>query len=221
MESQNNRIGIPQNTERKKGLLIPVLAVILIVGGTQAATQTFAHLLNYQPQLGANFNHFYPTWAIFSWLVQWPSQFEQTFMTAGGVGALFIGIGFVIIFLIQRVQNNSTKASEKLYGSARWAEQKDIEAAGLLPVKKLLPLKSRTLRDDYVYVGAWQDKKGKTHYLKHSGAEHVLCYAPTRSGKGVGLIVPHITGLGTKRSHYRLKRRAVVINCRLAKKLCW
>jgi hypothetical protein len=30
----------------------------------------------------------------------------------------------------------------------------------------------------------------KFHYLRHAGPEHVLCYAPTRSGKGVGLIVP-------------------------------
>ena len=28
------------------------------------------------------------------------------------------------------------------------------------------------------------------HYLRHDGPEHVLCFAPTRSGKGVGLVVP-------------------------------
>ena len=27
-------------------------------------------------------------------------------------------------------------------------------------------------------------------YLRHDGPEHVLCFAPTRSGKGVGLVVP-------------------------------
>ena len=27
-------------------------------------------------------------------------------------------------------------------------------------------------------------------YLRHNGPEHVLCFAPTRSGKGVGLVVP-------------------------------
>ena len=39
-------------------------------------------------------------------------------------------------------------------------------------------------------MGAWLDKKGVTRYLRHNGAEHVLCYAPTRSGKGVGLVIP-------------------------------
>src|SRR5271157_6578584 len=33
-------------------------------------------------------------------------------------------------------------------------------------------------------------QNGKIHYLRHAGQEHVLCYAPTRSGKGVGLILP-------------------------------
>ena len=27
-------------------------------------------------------------------------------------------------------------------------------------------------------------------YLRHDGPEHVLCFAPTRSGKGVGLVIP-------------------------------
>ncbi|TGU67234.1 conjugal transfer protein TraG, partial [Mesorhizobium sp. M1C.F.Ca.ET.144.01.1.1] len=30
------------------------------------------------------------------------------------------------------------------------------------------------------------------HYLRHDGPEHVLCFAPTRSGKGVGLVVPSL-----------------------------
>jgi type IV secretion system protein VirD4 len=58
-----------------------------------------------------------------------------------------------------------------------WADLQDIKAASLL-------------NNDGVYVGAWRDKRGEIHYLRHAGPEHVLCYAPTRSGKGVGLILP-------------------------------
>ena len=47
-----------------------------------------------------------------------------------------------------------------------------------------------------VYVGAWLDKSGRQHYLRHNGPEHVLCYAPTRSGKGVALIVPTLLSWG-------------------------
>ena len=47
-----------------------------------------------------------------------------------------------------------------------------------------------------VYVGAWLDQHGRQHYLRHNGPEHVLCYAPTRSGKGVGLVVPTLLSWG-------------------------
>jgi type IV secretion system protein VirD4 len=58
------------------------------------------------------------------------------------------------------------------YGSARWADRREVRAAGLLG-------------DDGVLLGRFGDA-----YLRHDGPEHVLCYAPTRSGKGVGLVVP-------------------------------
>jgi type IV secretion system protein VirD4 len=44
---------------------------------------------------------------------------------------------------------------------------------------------ARLLGHDGVLLGRWRDD-----YLRHDGPEHVLCFAPTRSGKGVGLVVP-------------------------------
>ena len=44
--------------------------------------------------------------------------------------------------------------------------------------------------DEGVYVGAIENEKGEIHYLRHNGPEHILTYAPTRSGKGVGLVIP-------------------------------
>ena len=42
-----------------------------------------------------------------------------------------------------------------------------------------------------VYVGGWyNDCDRRLHYLRHNGPEHVLAFAPTRSGKGVGLVIP-------------------------------
>jgi type IV secretion system protein VirD4 len=41
-----------------------------------------------------------------------------------------------------------------------------------------------------VYVGAWRDPFGSVRYLRHDGPEHVLAFAPTRSGKGIGLVIP-------------------------------
>ena len=58
------------------------------------------------------------------------------------------------------------------YGSARWAMHQEIRAAGLL-------------QPDGVVLGRLD-----RHYLRHDGPEHVLCFAPTRSGKGIGIVVP-------------------------------
>src|SRR5512133_513931 len=48
-----------------------------------------------------------------------------------------------------------------------------------------------------VPAGACLDRRGRQHYLRHNGPEHVLCYAPTRSGKGVGLVVPTLLSWGS------------------------
>src|SRR5882757_8012308 len=58
------------------------------------------------------------------------------------------------------------------YGSARWAETREIREAGLLGDRRII-------------IKNWRGD-----YLRHGGPEHVLCFAPTRSGKGVGLVVP-------------------------------
>src|SRR5207342_1092639 len=58
------------------------------------------------------------------------------------------------------------------YGSARWATREEVRSAGLLC-------------PDGVVLG-----RHASDYLRHDGPEHVLCFAPTRSGKGVGLVIP-------------------------------
>ena len=60
------------------------------------------------------------------------------------------------------------------YGSARWATVREARNAGLIG-------------PDGVVLG-----KLGSDYLRHDGPEHVLCFAPTRSGKGVGLVVPSL-----------------------------
>lgn len=80
-----------------------------------------------------------------------------------------------------------------LHGSSHWAKENEIRRAGLLPpVSKLSFFSKRKTASSKasVILGGWQDRKGTTHYLRHSGPEHVIAIAPTRSGKGVGLVVP-------------------------------
>ena len=45
------------------------------------------------------------------------------------------------------------------------------------------------------------------HYLRHDGPEHVMAFAPTRSGKGVGLVVPTLLSWTGVRRHSRHQGR--------------
>ncbi len=179
---KQNKVG-PQ-TRKAKAVhatwLFPTLAVLSIVAGVQAASQYFAYLYHYQSALGYNIMYIYPPWSIVVWYLKWP-EYHSFFLKPGSVGVLVAGTGLLAIAIAKVLNMNSSRSNEYLHGSARWAEKKDIESAGLLEKKG---------GGDAVYVGGWEDKSGKLHYLRHSGPEHILCYAPTRSGKGVGLVVP-------------------------------
>lgn len=193
MKSLNNQVGPQAQVKKKRKLLMPVLAVGTLGGGFQAATQYFAAKANYHPALGESFNSIYPPWKIVEWYSVWHERFPEELMGAGGAGTMVAAAGLLAMSITKIVTANSSKANQYLHGSARWAVKKDIQEAGLLPREKTL-LQTVTGKDTPtptgVYVGGWQDKNGEFHYLRHSGPEHVLCYAPTRSGKGVGLVVP-------------------------------
>ncbi|MFT2112500.1 type IV secretory system conjugative DNA transfer family protein [Marinomonas sp. 2405UD68-3] len=190
----NNAVG-PQVRDRKpkKQRLLPALGAVSVLGGLQAATQFFAYTFNYQDNLGSHISHVYAPWSILSWAGDWYSIYPDEFMRSGSIGMVVTIVGLLGVAIAKVVTSNSSKASEYLHGSARWAEKKDIEAAGLLP-RGRTALEVVTGKDlatsTGVYVGGWEDKDGKFFYLRHNGPEHVLTYAPTRSGKGVGLVVP-------------------------------
>ena len=65
-----------------------------------------------------------------------------------------------------------------LYGEARFANHKEITQAGLLG-------------DKGIVVGK-QKQCFKQRYLQFDGQQHVLMSAPTRSGKGVGVVIPNL-----------------------------
>jgi len=182
-----------QATKPKQSWLLPVLAIMSVVGGLQASTQYFAYATAYHASLGVNIGHIYPPWSILVWGVKWYNEYPDAFMKAGSIGMMIITVGLLSVAVAKIIIANTSKANQKLHGSARWAEKKDIQQAGLLPRDRSF-FEIITRKPEHVstgvYVGGWQDKKGRFYYLRHSGPEHVLTYAPTRSGKGVGLVVP-------------------------------
>lgn len=203
---RNSAVG-PQVRRRKStGVLqLFILVALVLVAALQASTQFFAHRFNHAEQLGGHFNRLYWPWSIFGWMGSWYGLYPREFHAATSLGLMVASTGLILLAVRKLIISNTAKPHEFLHGSARWASQKDIQAAGLLPAKERLlqqikglifaDLSSDTSTDPSaeipgVYVGGWEDRRGHFHYLRHSGPEHVLTYAPTRSGKGVGLVIP-------------------------------
>lgn len=156
------------------GQIAVVFTIVLVM--TWAATQWTAWRLGFQAQLGnpwfelAGWPIYYPP-ALFWWWYAFDAYAPSIFVEGGVIAASggLMAIAAAIMMSIIRAREARNVAT---YGSARWAEDKEIRTAGLLG-------------PDGVVLG-----RRERDYLRHDGPEHVLCFAPTRSGKGVGLVVP-------------------------------
>jgi len=154
---------------------------VLLVGAVVlaflwAATEWTAWQLGFQAQLGPPWFEFlgwpfYRPPAFFWWWFTYDAYAHDIFVDGGFIAASG-GIAAIIVAVTMSVWRAREAKGITTYGSARWAEETDIRRAGFF-------------RPDGVLLGRWRGE-----YLRHDGPEHVLCFAPTRSGKGVGLVVP-------------------------------
>jgi len=156
------------------GQILIVFAIVIL--GVWAATQWCADMLGYQAQLGPPWFVFfgwpvYEPWKLFVWWYFYeayaPEVFDKAGMLAAGSG--FLGCAAAVVGSLWRARQSRLVTT---YGSARWALKGEMRKAGLF-------------RSAGVFLGQFQEK-----YLRHDGPEHVMAFAPTRSGKGVGLVVP-------------------------------
>ena len=159
-------------------ILIGQVSVVLglIVLTLWFATQWAAFKLGHQAALGAPWFHageysIYKPWRLFQWWYAYEAYAPDIFARAGMIAASGGLIG-IIAAVIGSVIRSRDASEVTTYGSARWASPREIKKLGLLGNKG-------------VFLG-----QSKSSYLRHDGAEHVMAFAPTRSGKGVGLVVP-------------------------------
>lgn len=170
-----------QQRPRRIGLLLGgILAILLAL--SSAATQFVAWRFAYHPELGAPlFGRIYPPSSWLTWRQHHQKSAPVVFAALDTMGAA-LGIAASLGLLVHLgVQSRSAQRHEGVHGTAHWASHAEIEATGLLAHRG---------PSAGVYVGGWRDKSGRLHYLRHDGPEHVAAIAPTRSGKGVGLVVP-------------------------------
>jgi type IV secretion system protein VirD4 len=158
--------------------LVGQIAIVfaIVIGGLWVATQWAAAELAYQPRLGdpwftALALPVYHPWRLFEWWYAYDAYAPHLFDEAGVIAASsgFLGIIVAVIGSLWRARQARLVTT---YGSSRWASRREIDRAGLF-------------RATGVFLGRLDDR-----YLRHDGPEHVMAFAPTRSGKGVGLVIP-------------------------------
>ena len=90
---------------------------------------------------------------------------------------LAVSVLFPLIILLVVLAAVFIKPKRELHGSARFALDGEIAKAGLLDKKHTEP---------DILVGQY-----KGHYLRWAGKQFAFLAAPTRSGKGVGIVIPN------------------------------
>jgi type IV secretion system protein VirD4 len=158
------------------GQIVIVLLIVLVT--TWGATQWTAWRLGFQPQLGQPWFHLSPGIpvylppAFFAWWFLYAAYAPRIFLEGAWIAASggFLSAATAFGLSIWRARDRAADT----YGSARWATPQEVKRAGLLG-------------SEGVVLGRY-----RRAYLRHDGPEHVLCFAPTRSGKGVGLVVPSL-----------------------------
>jgi type IV secretion system protein VirD4 len=176
---------VPQVAQEKaearmqgQGVLFGQVGVVFgtVTAGVWSATQWTAAALGYQVRLGLPWFDFlgtpvYHPWRLFEWWFSYDAYAPRIFDTGGAIAG-GSGLVAVVVAIAMSVWRSRQSKLVTTYGSARWADASDIRKAGLT-------------QPAGVFLGRHHDQ-----YLRHEGPEHVLTFAPTRSGKGVGLVVP-------------------------------
>jgi type IV secretion system protein VirD4 len=155
---------------KARQLLIGYLVVLL--AGLIVATQWVAYRLHEHPALGGlgiGTHKVYLPWAIFVWARDFGERIPRTL----NEGYVLIGGSFILATLVLvAVRQFRPQFSVRQLGKDRWANRRDMRRAGLLTGHGTIL--------GQAFGG----------YLTYDGPEHQLVSGASRSGKGVGHVIP-------------------------------
>lgn len=164
-------------------LLAGVVLSLYFVGINSAATQYIAAYYAYHPSLGQPvLGHLYKPWDWFVWQQLYFYTARALYSEVLLALLLALSLGFFGYILVVGFRTRSSQIHDGIHGTAHFADEAEIRATGLIP--------RPGNRGAGVYVGGWTDPQGRLHYLRHNGPEHIGAVAPTRSGKGLALVMP-------------------------------
>jgi type IV secretion system protein VirD4 len=139
----------------------------------------------------------YAPWDFILWSYSYSGQIPSSVLE----NAFHIIHGSVFIFVIgivtMIIRRNRRREEPVTYGSSKWATIDDLKDAALLENAGIILAQSYDAKYKPVIVKSgneasqkWELVKHGKHLIRHSGVEHIFCFAPTRSGKTAGLVIP-------------------------------
>lgn len=126
---------------------------------------------------------------------------EEIFISTSSLLLSFALYVIISRFLLGGIFTKNKGRIDELLGSAHWATKKEIIRAGLIPpddvwgklrrrCKELWRISEGKPVNPGIILGGWEDENGNIVYMRDAGPKHAIIVAPTRSGKGVGVIIP-------------------------------
>lgn len=142
------------------------------------ASQNFAKLVRYNKALGYPIYHrIYNPYMIIKWFFKYKETHPNILNKALQIPSLILIIVSIIIFI--RILKKS--GNKDTHGSARWIKNSELEKLGFLEKKHSVK--------DGVILGRVKTMFGEKTIINKDNT-HISLIAPTRSGKGVGVIIP-------------------------------
>ena len=192
-----------RNERWQLAVKIVCAAIASLLVGAFTASELFALSTRFSPSLGEHYFYLYPPWAIATWWSKWHTNApasSPSLCKLGGALAVILCMAYTIHVVtrcagLARVQRHPR---QRALGEALRHQEGRLDAA------------RRSLRRR-------MEERLKIYTLRHNGPEHVLCYAPPRSGKGVGLVVPTMLTWPHSAVVTDLKREIYELTAKLAR----
>jgi type IV secretion system protein VirD4 len=173
------------------------------------ATQHAAWLMGNSPRLGQALlslpwsGPIYAPWNWMMWAWHWRTIERMKPLWLLSIREVLYPMApltFLAIVAIGLTRRGWLQTTADLHGSARWATTRDVKRAEFLETQtwvarrlrrfaqRLSLIRRRPTRAG-IFLAAWQHL-GRIWFLRDLGQSHVLVFAPTRSGKGAGVVIP-------------------------------
>ena len=170
--------------------------LVLSLAGLWVSTEYVAAKLHFPPEIGVPWVvvgpwPVYPPWGWLFWSPIAESRAPTAFRDASGITTIgaVAGCAAAALAAVRRKPLGPSRS----HGSSRWATPTEMRRAGLLREAGVVLGQTGDAVFRHTVDAAGRKKtafRKAGRLIRHDGPEHVFCFAPTRSGKGVGLVVP-------------------------------